>query len=268
MAHARYVRIAVGTDLRYAVVEHEAGGERLRLLDGPPWLGGRPTADTTTYDARTPTLAPVSPSKIVAIGSNYRAHILEMGRPIPDEPVLFLKPPSSIVGSGDAIVRPEGYERTDFEGELGVVMGKRCRHVAQADALSYVFGYTICNDVTVRDLQKRDIQFTRAKGFDTFCPIGPAVVVANGTEGTIIDPGNLHLTTRVNGEVKQDSSTSDLIFDVPTLIAFISGVMTLEPGDVISTGTPSGVGPIVPGDRVEIEISGIGVLVNRVVAPG
>ncbi|MEO6951572.1 MAG: fumarylacetoacetate hydrolase family protein [Polyangia bacterium] len=267
MGHARYVRIAVGTDLRHAVIEHDSSGERLRLLDGAPWLGGRPTANTTPFDARTPMLAPVTPSKIVAVGSNYRAHILEMGRPIPAEPVLFLKPPSSIVGSGDAIVRPEGYERTDFEGELGVVVGQRCRHVAAADALSYVFGYTIVNDVTVRDLQKRDVQFTRAKGFDTFCPVGPCVVLANGSDG-VIDPGKLHLQTRVNGEVKQDSSTSDLLFDVPTLIAFISGVMTLEPGDVISTGTPSGVGPIGPGDRVEIEISGIGVLVNRVVAPG
>lgn len=266
MAHARYVRIAVGTDLRHAVIESVTAGERLRILDGAPWLGGLPTADTTTYDARTPTVAPVSPSKIVAIGSNYRAHVMEMGRPIPLEPVLFLKPPSSVIGSGDAIVRPEGYERTDFEGELGVVMGKRCRHVAAADALSYVFGYTIVNDVTVRDLQRRDIQFTRAKGFDTFCPIGPVVVIATGTDGSVIDPGNLKLQTRVNGSVKQDASTSDLIFDVPTLVSFISGVMTLEPGDVISTGTPSGVGPIEPGDRVEIEIGGIGVLVNRVVA--
>ena len=267
MPHARYVRIAVGTDLRYAVIESDSSGERLRVLDGAPWLGGLPTANTTPYDARTPTLAPVAPSKIVAIGSNYRAHVLEMGRPIPTEPVLFLKPPSAVVGSGDAIVRPEGYERTDFEGELGVVIGKRCRNVAAADALSYVFGYTIVNDVTVRDLQKRDVQFGRAKGFDTFCPIGPVVVIANATDG-VIDPGNLRLQTRVNGELKQDTSTSDLIFDVPTLIAFVSGVMTLEPGDVLSTGTPSGVGPIVPGDRVEIEISGIGVLVNRVVAPG
>lgn len=200
-----------------------------------------------------------SPTKIIGIGQNYRAHAAEMGKGIPEEPLMFLKPLSAVIVDGAAIERPAGYERVDFEGELGVVIGKRARRVPREQALDYVEGYTIVNDVTVRDLQKKDGQWTRAKGFDTFCPIGPKVVPG-------LDPSKLHLTTRVNGVVKQDSPTSDLIFDVPTLISFVSQHMTLEPGDIISTGTPSGVGNLNPGDVVEIEISGIGVLRNPVVA--
>jgi 2-keto-4-pentenoate hydratase/2-oxohepta-3-ene-1,7-dioic acid hydratase in catechol pathway len=172
---------------------------------------------------------------------------------------MFLKPLSAVIVDGAAIERPAGYERVDFEGELGVVIGKRARRVTREQALEYVEGYTIVNDVTVRDLQKKDGQWTRAKGFDTFCPIGPRVVPG-------LDPSKLHLTTRVNGVVKQDSPTSDLIFDVPTLISFVSQHMTLEPGDIISTGTPSGVGNLNPGDVVEVEITGIGVLRNPVIA--
>jgi 2-keto-4-pentenoate hydratase/2-oxohepta-3-ene-1,7-dioic acid hydratase in catechol pathway len=200
-----------------------------------------------------------SPTKIIGIGQNYRAHAAEMGKGIPEEPLMFLKPLSAVIVDGAAIERPAGYERVDFEGELGVVIGKRARRVSREQALDYVEGYTIVNDVTVRDLQKKDGQWTRAKGFDTFCPIGPRVVPG-------LDPSKLHLTTRVNGVVKQDSPTSDLIFDVPTLISFVSQHMTLEPGDIISTGTPSGVGNLNPGDVVEIEISGIGVLRNPVTA--
>ena len=200
-----------------------------------------------------------SPSKVIGIGQNYRAHAAEMGKGIPEEPLMFLKPLSAIIVDGAAIERPAGYERVDFEGELGVVIGKRARRVTREQALDYVEGYTIVNDVTVRDLQKKDGQWTRAKGFDTFCPIGPRVVPG-------LDPSKLHLTTRVNGVVKQDSPTSDLIFDVPTLISFVSQHMTLEPGDIISTGTPSGVGNLNPGDVVEVEISGIGVLRNPVTA--
>jgi 2-keto-4-pentenoate hydratase/2-oxohepta-3-ene-1,7-dioic acid hydratase in catechol pathway len=200
-----------------------------------------------------------SPTKIVGIGQNYRAHAAEMGKGIPEEPLMFLKPLSAVIVDGAAIERPAGYERVDFEGELGVVIGKRARRVTREQALDYVEGYTIVNDVTVRDLQKKDGQWTRAKGFDTFCPIGPRTVSG-------LDPSKLHLTTRVNGVVKQESPTSDLIFDVPTLISFVSQHMTLEPGDIISTGTPSGVGNLNPGDVVEIEISGIGVLRNPVVA--
>jgi 2-keto-4-pentenoate hydratase/2-oxohepta-3-ene-1,7-dioic acid hydratase in catechol pathway len=196
--------------------------------------------------------------KIVGVGTNYRAHAVEMGKPIPDEPVLFMKPHTALIGDGDAIVRPRGFERVDFEGELGVVIGKSCRKVAAKDALSVVAGFCIVNDVTVRDLQKKDGQFTRAKGFDTFCPVGPKLVPG-------IDPSNLRIVTMQNGVVKQDSSTSDLIFSVPRLIEVLSRVMTLEPGDLITTGTPSGVGPISPGDIIEIEIENIGVLRNPVV---
>ena len=196
--------------------------------------------------------------KIIGVGTNYRAHALEMGKPIPDEPVLFMKPASALLADGAPIVRPRGYERVDFEGELGVVIGRRARRIAEKDALDYVEGYTIVNDVTVRDLQKKDGQFTRAKGFDTFCPVGPRLSPG-------LDPTNLRLRTKLNGALRQDSSTSDLIFSVARLIEVISRVMTLEPGDLISTGTPSGVGPIAPGDVVEIEIENIGVLKNPVV---
>jgi 2-keto-4-pentenoate hydratase/2-oxohepta-3-ene-1,7-dioic acid hydratase in catechol pathway len=264
--YTRYVRIGVGSDLRYARIETSSAGDKALLLDRAPWLGGSPTGEALAY-SNGGRLAPVAPSKIVCIGTNYRAHAKEMGKPIPAEPLLFLKPPSSVIGPDAAIVRPEGYERTDFEGELGVVIGRRARHVSVKDALTYVFGYTIVNDVTVRDLQIRDVQFTRAKGFDTFCPVGPCVISADARDGSSIDPAQLLIATRVNGQTKQSSTTADLIFDVPTLISFISSVMTLEPGDLISTGTPPGVGPIVPGDRVEIEIEPIGILVSTVVSP-
>jgi 2-keto-4-pentenoate hydratase/2-oxohepta-3-ene-1,7-dioic acid hydratase in catechol pathway len=201
----------------------------------------------------------MQPSKIIGIGRNYRLHAQELGNDVPDEPLIFLKPPSSIIANGDAIRRPAGYERVDFEGELGVVIKDRTYRIARERALDCVGGYTCVNDVSVRDLQKKDGQWTRAKGFDTFCPIGPRVVAG-------LDPSKLHLVTRVNGKVHQDATTADMIFDVPTLIAFCSTYMTLEPGDIISTGTPAGVGNLAPGDVVEIEIEGIGILKNPVVA--
>jgi 2-keto-4-pentenoate hydratase/2-oxohepta-3-ene-1,7-dioic acid hydratase in catechol pathway len=197
------------------------------------------------------------PTKIVGIGQNYRAHAAEMGKGLPEEPLMFLKPPSALVGNGDAIERPSGYERVDYEGELGVVIGKRARRISKEKALDVVMGFTCVNDVTVRDLQKKDGQWTRAKGFDTFCPIGPRIVSG-------LDPSNLKIATRVNGVTKQDSFTTDLIFDVPTLIAFVTQHMTLEVGDVISTGTPAGVGNLNIGDIVEVEIEGIGILKNTV----
>jgi 2-keto-4-pentenoate hydratase/2-oxohepta-3-ene-1,7-dioic acid hydratase in catechol pathway len=199
------------------------------------------------------------PSKIIGIGQNYRAHATEMGKGIPEEPLMFMKPRSALIPDGGAIERPAGYERVDYEGELGVVIGQRTRQVTRESALDFVLGYCCINDVTVRDLQKKDVQFTRAKGFDTFCPLGPRIVAG-------LDPTKLRITTRVNGAVKQDSSTSDMIFDVATLIAFCSQHMTLEAGDVISTGTPSGVGNLTPGDVCEIEIEHIGVLRNSVIA--
>ena len=199
------------------------------------------------------------PSKIVGIGVNYRAHAIEMGKGLPEEPLVFLKPPSALILDGAPIERPGGYERVDYEGELGVVIGQRAHRVARERALDFVAGYTCVNDVTVRDLQKKDGQWARAKGFDTFCPVGPRIAPG-------LDPSKLRITTRVDGVVRQDSTTADLIFDVPTLVSFVSHHMTLEPGDIISTGTPSGVGNLVPGNVVEVEIEGIGVLRNPVIA--
>jgi 2-keto-4-pentenoate hydratase/2-oxohepta-3-ene-1,7-dioic acid hydratase in catechol pathway len=215
-----------------------------------------PWCQSSTVDGD---LVDLVPSKIVGIGQNYRAHAAEMGKGLPEEPLVFLKPRSALIGDGAPIVRPAGYERVDYEGELGVVIGRRARRVDARDALSYVLGFTCINDVTVRDLQKKDGQWTRAKGFDTFCPLGPRIVAG-------LDPSDLAITTRVNGAVRQHSSTADLIFDVPALIAFVSAHMTLEPFDVISTGTPAGVGNLAVGDTVEVEIAGIGILRNPVVA--
>jgi 2-keto-4-pentenoate hydratase/2-oxohepta-3-ene-1,7-dioic acid hydratase in catechol pathway len=207
----------------------------------------------------TGSMVELAPTKIVGIGQNYRAHALEMGKGIPEEPIMFLKPTTAMIADGGVIQRPGGYERVDYEGELGVVIGRRASSVSKDQALSFVDGFTIVNDVTVRDLQKKDGQWTRAKGFDTFAPIGPRVVAG-------LDPSNLRIATTVNGQIKQDSSTSDLIFDVPTLIAFVTLHMTLEPGDIISTGTPAGVGNLTPGDVVEVTIEGIGTLRNTVAA--
>ncbi|HZS42465.1 MAG TPA: fumarylacetoacetate hydrolase family protein [Polyangia bacterium] len=252
--------------VRYARVHHQGlprwgrvFDERIEILDRDPVTDRQPPA--VLYEipmANAPILAPCEPTKILGVGTNYRAHALEMKKPLPDEPLLFMKPTTALIGPGAGIVRPRGFERTDYEGELGVVIGKRARRVREAEALDYVFGYTIVNDVTVRDLQKKDGQFTRAKGFDTFCPVGPWVVCG-------LDASNLRLRTRLNSETRQDSRTSDLIFSIARVIETVSRVMTLEPGDLITTGTPSGVGPIAPGDVVEIEIEGIGILRNPVV---
>ncbi|MDQ3338575.1 MAG: fumarylacetoacetate hydrolase family protein [Myxococcota bacterium] len=199
------------------------------------------------------------PSKIIGIGVNYRMHAVEMGKGLPEEPLMFLKPPSAMLSTGGAIERPLDLERVDYEGELGVVIGTRAQRVPRDRALEFVMGFVCVNDVSARELQKKDGQWARAKGFDTFCPIGPRIVAG-------LDPSNLRITTRLNGEVRQNSSTADLIFDVPALISFVTHYMTLEVGDVITTGTPSGVGNLAVGDRVEVEIAGIGVLANTVIA--
>lgn len=206
-------------------------------------------------------LCPVLPSKIIGVGSNYRNHAREMGKPIPSEPILFLKPPSALLDPGRPIVRPAGYERVDYEGELAVVVGKRLSRQPPSRIADYILGYTALNDVSVRDLQKKDGQFTRAKGFDSFCPMGPAVALASA-----FDPAALRLVTRKNGAIVQSSLGDELVFSVFELLSFISHVMTLLPGDVVTTGTPAGVGNLVPGDLVEIEIAGIGTLINPVVA--
>ena len=205
-------------------------------------------------------LAPVTPSKIVAIGLNYADHAAEANRELPKEPMLFIKPSTAVIGPGDEIIYPRHTANLHYEGELAIVIGKPARNVALADARGYVLGYTCANDVTARDLQRRDVQFTRGKGFDTFAPLGPWIV-------TDIDPSDLAIQTRLNGIVRQDSRTSKLTFNCDYLISFISEVMTLLPGDVISTGTSAGVGPMRVGDTVEVEIEHIGCLRNTIAAP-
>jgi 2-keto-4-pentenoate hydratase/2-oxohepta-3-ene-1,7-dioic acid hydratase in catechol pathway len=202
-------------------------------------------------------LPPSLPSKIVCVGLNYVKHAQELKMPLPDEPILFLKPPSAVLAPGGQIVYPPSSNQVDYEGELAVIIGKRCHNVLADEAEKHILGYTCFNDVTARDLQRKDGQWTRAKSFDTFAPFGPWIGK--------IDPSDADIKTRVNGKVVQDSNTSDLIFSVPRLVQFISAVMTLEPGDVIATGTPPGVGQLHKGDLVEVEIEGIGVLKNYVV---
>ena len=198
-----------------------------------------------------------NPSKVVAIGLNYRDHAKEFNMPIPDYPILFLKPPTSVIENGDDIIFPPQTQELHYEGELGIVISAQARNVPASEADGYIAGYTCANDVTARDLQRMDGQWTRAKSFDTFCPLGPRIVKD-------VNPGKLHIVTRVNGKVRQQSTTANMIFNVYELVSFVSVVMTLLPGDVIITGTPPGVGPIVPGDTVEIEIENIGTLKNKV----
>jgi len=204
-------------------------------------------------------LVPCTPSKIIGVGRNYAEHAAEMNNPLPKEPLLFFKPPSALLDPGGDIIYPEQSSDVQYEGELAVVIAKRCRNVSRSAALDFVLGYTICNDVTARDLQSRDGQWARAKGFDTFAPLGPCIA-------TQLDPAALRVRTHLNGALTQDCSVSKLIFDVPTLIEYASAAFTLEPGDVITTGTPSGVGPMEPGDVVTVAIEGIGELTNRVVS--
>lgn len=205
-------------------------------------------------------LPPCSPSKIVCVGRNYAEHAKEMGAEVMAEPTIFLKPPTSLIASGDRIVYPRLTQRLDYEGELGVVIGKRARKVASADAPAYILGYTPVNDVTARDLQRKDGQWTRGKGFDTFCPVGPYIAPRDE-----VDASCLRVRTFVDGEKKQDAAISEMIFGVNDIIAYISTFMTLEPGDLVATGTPSGVGPLQPGSIVRVEIEGVGVLENSVV---
>lgn len=201
---------------------------------------------------------PITPSKIVCVGRNYREHAAELGNKMPDEPLLFLKAPSAVIASGEEIVLPSASQQVEHEGELGVVIGRVARKIgSDEDPLSYVLGYTCVNDVTARDLQRKDVQFTRGKSFDTFCPVGPWIE-------TDIDPSHVTVETRVNGEVKQKGNTADMAFPVAFLIRYISEIMTLYPGDLIATGTPAGVSRLKPGDTVEVEVAGIGTLVNRV----
>ena len=204
-------------------------------------------------------LAPVAPSKVVCVGRNYREHAAELGNKMPDEPLLFLKAPSAVIASGDQIELPHASQQVEHEGELGVVIGRIAKNItADENPLDYVFGYTCVNDVTARDLQRKDVQFTRGKSFDTFCPVGPWIE-------TDLDPANATVITRLNSEIKQQGNTADMAFPVAFLIKYISEIMTLYPGDLIATGTPAGVSKMKDGDVVEVEVAGIGVLRNQVV---
>lgn len=267
----RIARFTTGEDPLYGVLAGEldeygqpAEDAVLVALAGDPlYVGVKPMEKQYRLD-EVRLLAPVLPrSKVVAIGRNYAAHAAELGNDVPAEPLMFLKPNTSVVGPGDAIAYPPQTSDLHYEGELAVVIGRICRDVPAGQATDVIHGYTIANDVTARDLQKSDGQWTRAKGFDTFCPLGPWIE-------TDLDPQHfidgVRLQTHLNGEVVQDGSTADMIFDIPTLVAHVSSVMTLLPGDVILTGTPEGVGPMQVGDEVEISIAGLGSLTNHVKA--
>ncbi|MGD8562342.1 MAG: fumarylacetoacetate hydrolase family protein [Desulfarculaceae bacterium] len=247
------VRVVHKGKVRYGLWQ----GGRIRAYEGSPFSGGKPGKQYIPLK-EADLLAPCRPSKIVAVGLNYKSHAKEMKKALPKEPMVFLKPSTSVIGPGAPIVRPQGATRVDYEAELAIVIGKRCRLVKEDDALDYVFGYTCLNDVTERHLQAKDIQYTRAKGFDTFCPLGPAIALE-------LNPARLNVRSIVNGQVRQKGNTSDLIFSVAQLVSFISQVMTLHPGDVIASGTPEGVGPLVAGDTVGIEVQGIGSLINPIV---
>jgi 2-keto-4-pentenoate hydratase/2-oxohepta-3-ene-1,7-dioic acid hydratase in catechol pathway len=256
----RVFRIQHDGTARYAV---ESGGG-YRLIEGDPndltTLKQRAESAATGGPPVTPArvLSPVVPSKVVAIGLNYKDHAAEMNKPLPAEPLMFLKPSTAVIGPGDNIRIPPHAGRIDHEAELGVVIGKQASRVSVDKAMDHVLGLTCLIDVTARELQKKDVQYTRAKGFDTFAPIGPCIAIG-------LDPSALDIEGWLNDEKRQSSNTRQLIFSVPEIVAFVSGVMTLLPGDVIATGTPSGVGPMQPGDRFTVKIAGIGELSNTVV---
>lgn len=255
----RIARFSADDGVAFGVVDGEPGAETVTPIAGHPFgeiqLAGRPRP---LADVRL--VAPVLPSKVVAVGRNYADHAAELGNEVPAEPLIFLKPSTSIIGPYEAIAYPQELsKRVDYEGELALVIGRLCRQVPAERAAEVIYGYTIANDVTARDLQKSDPQWTRGKGFDTFCPMGPWIT-------TDLDVSDLAISTTLGGEVKQSARTSQFIFGIPRLIEYISEVMTLLPGDVILTGTPAGVGPMNVGDQVSVTIEGIGTLTNRVVA--
>ncbi|MCX6829095.1 MAG: fumarylacetoacetate hydrolase family protein [candidate division Zixibacteria bacterium] len=251
----RYIRFETADGIKWGAFEEG----KIAEIAGNPACGAEMTG--IYYEpSQVKLLAPVEPSKIVCVGLNYREHVKESQSATkePDEPVLFLKPPSALLGPGERIIYPEMAQRVDYEAELGVVIGKVCHNVAAIEAEDYIFGFTCVNDVTARDLQKKDVQWTRAKGFDTFCPVGPWVVNHIKYEDLLVE-------SYLNGELRQSGRTSMMIFPVPVLISFISKVMTLLPGDLISTGTPAGIDPMKAGDRIEIRVEGIGSLVNDII---
>ncbi len=249
----KIVRFSFGRKIQYGILK----GESIQAIEGKPFRNIKPV-DRHYQLSEVKLLAPCLPSKVVALGLNYRSHAGELNSSVPEAPLIFLKPSTAVIGPEDNIVYPPSSTRVDYECELGVVIKKPAQRVSIEDALDYVLGYTCFNDVTARDLQAKDGQWTRAKGFDTFAAIGPCIE-------TELKPGNVDLETYLNGELKQHGNTRDLIFNVPELISFISNIMTLLPGDVIATGTPAGIGPMQPGDTVEIKIAPIGTLRNYVV---
>ena len=256
----RIARFSNDDEPRFGLIGDDAGSEVLAVLVGDPlYVGFELTGERVPLeDVRL--LAPVIPrSKVVGIGRNYAEHAAELANEVPGEPLVFLKPNTSVVGPDDAIVYPEQTQDLHYEGELAVVIGRICRDVPVEDVAKVVHGYTVGNDVTARDLQKKDGQWARAKGFDSFCPLGPWIE-------TDLDVNDLAVRTLVGDEVRQDSRTSQMVFDVPTLVSYVSSFMTLLPGDVLLTGTPAGVGPMQVGDRVSVTVEGIGTLANRVVA--
>ncbi|MEW6058870.1 MAG: fumarylacetoacetate hydrolase family protein [Actinomycetota bacterium] len=251
----RLVRFRHGDRIATGAVE--PGSERIRVLAGTFFENPLPTGEEVPLD-EVRLLAPVLPSKVVGVGRNYPAHATELGNGVPEEPLLFLKPSTSVSGPGDPIPLPPMSRRVDYEGELAVVIGRVARNVKAEHAYRWILGYTCGNDVTLRDLQEKDEQWTRAKGFDGACPLGPWIE-------TDLDPNDVRIETRVNGETKQNARTSEMAVGVATLVEFVTTFMTLLPGDVLMTGTPEGIGPLAPGDRVEVEVEGIGVLANPVV---
>jgi len=255
----KYIRFALTQDAEpttthglYGILEGESVTETGRLF-------GKDFAEDHNL-ASVRLLPPVLPSKIICVGRNYVDHAKELGNDVPIEPLIFLKPQSSLITSGDNIVYPPQSSRVDFEGEIGVIIGMRGRHIAPEHAMDYIFGYTCVNDITARDLQKKDGQWTRGKGFDTFCSVGPWMV---SKEEFNLDKATLR--TRLNGEIKQEGAAAQMIFNLGAILAFVSSFLTLEPGDLIATGTPAGVGPMQPGDQVSIEIEGLGTLTNTVI---
>jgi 2-keto-4-pentenoate hydratase/2-oxohepta-3-ene-1,7-dioic acid hydratase in catechol pathway len=249
----KIVRFTADSRVKYGILNDES----IQAIVGSPFRRIK-SSDHRYRLSEVKLLSPCVPSKIVALGLNYRSHAEETRNPIPKNPLIFIKPPTAVIGPEDNIVYPPSSTRVDYECELGVVIKRPAKRVSEEDALNYVLGYTCFNDVTARDHQRDDVQWTRGKSFDTFAPVGPCIE-------TELDPGNVTIETYLNGELKQRGNTRDLIFSVPVLISFISQVMTLLPGDIIATGTPSGISPMHPGDTVEIKIEPIGTLRNYVI---
>jgi len=256
VSRVRIARYTTGEDPAYGIVEGDPGKEVILTLQGDPLYVGVVPGNATISLDEVRLLAPVIPrSKVIGIGRNYADHTRELGNEVPEEPLMFLVPNTAVVGPGDPVVMPRQSSNVHYEGELAVVIGKICKDVKAENAAECIWGYTVANDVTARDLQSSDGQWARAKGFDTFCPLGPWIE-------TELDPADLRLTTRLDGEVVQDGTTADMVHGVAALIEHASAAFTLLPGDVILTGTPAGVGPVQAGQRVAVEIEGIGTLDN------